>query len=935
MEPEAVSPEEPNDASSTAGSSSAGPSDASSTASSAEPSGASSTASSAGPSGARARWLLCLGATCGFLGGLAAGAIDALWSWRGMAQFAGDLLGRLRVVGLCACTYGLAGAALGLAAAAALALLLHGTRLGELLRFGRRVHDERRARDPGSAVVGLAFALVGLPALVVASALAHRLALPLLARRNPDLVVALIMLGMLGALAAAALVTLLLGRQLEHGLAALARRWRWVSAPLAPVIASAVLALGFGAALLVRHWETARQLPLRPAAALLGLVALAAASVPTATAALRRLSGLRTMRTLRRRVAAAAAALGLTVLAMLGFGASTTTIKAATAYAGLAGPIAMAIRRAFDRDRDGFSPLLGGGDCDDGDARVRPGAPEVPGDGIDQNCVAGDAAAAGAPHDLGFVPRPAAMPAQPNVLLITIDTLRADHLGAYGYPRPTSPAIDEVARQGTLFTQSWAHAPSTRYSMPAILTGRLPLDVDYDTSVEGWPGLAPRATTIAEVLRPRGFVTGAITNYWYFDRQRGMAQGFDEYDNDNAALHTGVPGEGPAQTRGSSSKEQTDKAIAFVERHGDRPWFLWVHYYDPHYAYEAHPGSASFGGDRVALYDGEIRFTDDQIGRLLAAIQQRGAYDKTIIAITGDHGEGFGEHGVELHGYHLYAAQTRVPVIVRVPGLPPRRSETPVGHVDLLPTLANLAGVPPEDETLARAMGRSMVDVLAGAPDLDRPVWQQLSYEGRHEMRGAITRACHVLYNVSPASSWEVYRVDRDPLERADLASTSECRATRDALERWYDAAQIPEGAATALLPSRPELAATVDVDLGDAVRLLAVTAPPRARAGETVDVTWTFEARGTPPEGWRVFAHVEGATRFSGDHVPARPLEWWRAGQFIRYTTHLVIPQGAPPGAYTIWAGLWKGAKRMPARSSKVRVEQDRAAVATLEVVP
>jgi arylsulfatase A-like enzyme len=111
---------------------------------------------------------------------------------------------------------------------------------------------------------------------------------------------------------------------------------------------------------------------------------------------------------------------------------------------------------------------------------------------------------------------------------------------------------------------------------------------------------------------------------------------------------------------------------------------LWVHYYDPHYAYEPHPEVPSFApssrGDRVALYDGELRFTDLHIGRLLDELRAHKLYDKTIIVVTGDHGEGFGEHGIELHGYHLYAAQTRVPLIIRVPGMPPRRAATPTSY---------------------------------------------------------------------------------------------------------------------------------------------------------------------------------------------------------------------------------------------------------------
>jgi choline-sulfatase len=876
------------------------------------------------------------GAWCGVVGGLGAGAIDALWSWRGAAQFAAGFGARLRFLGFCACSYALIGAVVGALAAVTAIVLLRGTRLGELARFAIASHHDRRRRDPGEAVVGLALVLVGVPALVIAAAITHKLALPVLARRNPGLVVWVIMLDTLGALGAAAVVTFVLARQLEVPLAAMARRprGRWLaSVAAAPTAALTLLGLVAGV-VVVQQWETVRLLPVRPAAAALGIAALAVAAIPAVLRGQRAVAGSGRRRPWRRAAVALGAAL-VGVVGMLACGASPATIKAATAYSGLGGSIATLVRRAVDRDHDGYSGLLGGGDCDDGDARVHPGAAEVPGDGVDQNCVGGDVPAGASPRspELRLVALPAGVPADANILLLTIDTLRADHLGSYGYPRATSPALDRVAAEGTVFEHAWAHAPSTRYSMPAILTGRLPLDVFYDPSVEGWPGLAPRATTIAEVLGPLGLVTGAITNYWYFDPIRGMNQGFDEYDNANAALHTAVPGAGPAETRGTSSREQTDKALAFVERHAAQRWFLWVHYYDPHYEYERHPGSASFGDQRVDLYDGEIRFTDDQIGRLLDELRKRGLYDKTIIAVTGDHGEGFGEHGVELHGYHLYAAQTKVPLIVRVPGLPARRSLTPVGHTDLLPTLANLAGATATTATLGEAMGQSLVDLLAGAPDRERTIWQQLSYEGNHEMRGAADQRCHVLYNVSPATSWESYRKDHDPHERQDLAEGDECAPTRRALARWYDDASVPAGAAAALLSARPALATTIDVDLGP-MRLLAVTGPSQAHPGETIELEWTFEARGSLPAGWKVFVHVEGNGRFSGDHAPARPLEWWRAGQFLRYRSQLVIPRSAA-GPYTVWAGLWRGAQRMPARSAKVRVEQDRAAVMSFEVAP
>jgi len=622
----------------------------------------------------------------------------------------------------------------------------------------------------------------------------------------------------------------------------------------------------------------------------------------------------------------------LLVLLVLATGGSASVIKAAARYTGLGGPIARTLRIAFDWDRDGYSRFLGGGDCDDGDASVHPGVPEEPGDGIDQNCVGGDADPHPPVHDTAFAPVPASVPKDFNVILITIDTTRADHLGAYGYPRPTSPNLDKLAADGTVFENSWAHAPSTRYSMPAILTGRLPLDVYYDTSIEGWPGLLPKATTIAETLDTVGFTSGAFTNYWYFDQARRMDQGFAEYDNSNKSLHQGVENAGFEQTKGSSSKQQTDKAIKYVDGHAAQRFFLWVHYYDPHYAYEPHPELPSFGADRIALYDGEIRFTDFHIGRLLDDLRAKGLYDKTVIVVTGDHGEGFGEHDILLHGFDLYAAQTRVPLIIRVPGIAPRRSEEPAGHVDILPTLANLAGAPATTDM----MGQSLLGAIAGK-DEDRIVPQQLSYEGKHEKRGAAGKDCHVIYNVSPDTSWEAYRLDEDPDETRDVSDGGDCTSTRTAFEKWFDQSEVPAGAAEALLPARPAIASSLDADLGESVRLLEVTAPPNAKRGEPMTLTWTFEAKSKVRGDWRMFVHIEGPGKFffNGDHRPVRPFEWWQAGQFIRYTTTVMVPRNAPTGPFTVWAGMFDPKRRAHATAPKATIKEDAVAATTLEILP
>ncbi|ACY15043.1 sulfatase [Haliangium ochraceum DSM 14365] len=872
------------------------------------------------------------------MAGAGAGAIDAVWSWSALGQFLPGAGGKLRALLFLAASYGLLCGLLGAALAAVVALYARASCLGRVLPEAMRRHRAARERDPGSAVLGLALVLAGVPTLAAALGIAFYAAqLGLQERKHFGLVIAVTMAATLGAVLAAAALTLLLAHALERALAALARRpgLGALASPRAPASAGLLMLLVAATGAVLSTWSTLRLLPLRPLWIALVAAALSLPALPIGVRARARLSRLRPA--LRR--ALPLAAIALAALLVLVTGAPDGVRKATGSYSGLGGPIARVLRTAVDVDRDGYSPLLGGGDCDDWDATVHPGADEIPDDGIDQNCVGGDPSLGRAQDDTGFVPVPSSVPGNFNVVFLTIDTIRADHVGAYGYQRPTTPTLDALAADGALFVNGWAHAPSTRYSIPALLTGRLPLEVAYDTAVRGWPGLLPEADTLAEYAQRAGLTTGAILNYWYFDRYRRMDQGFGHYDNENQKLHRAVSGKGPAETSGSSSKQQTDKALRFIDQHAAERFFLWVHYYDPHYQYEAHAEVPSFGSEdggtpgQRDLYDQEIRFTDMHIGRLVQDLKRRGLYQRTVIVVTGDHGEGFGEHGIDLHGYHLYAAQTKVPFIIRVPGLAPTRVSMPVGHVDVLPTLANLLGRPASPSM----MGRSLLGVMSGQADGDaeRYVFQQLSYENNNEMRAAVSRHCHVIYNVSPDTSWEIYRLADDPDEERDIVDApGDCEPARRALEAWYDRAELPEGALEALLAERPDVAQPLGVHFGQEVELLAVELPPGpVRAGQQMPVTFTFAAHGPLPSGWRVFAHFEGPGRFLGDHEPPRPFSWWREGQYIRYTREITVPRQARPGDYELWLGLFRKAERMPARSDGVPVDGDRVKVATVRV--
>jgi arylsulfatase A-like enzyme len=634
-------------------------------------------------------------------------------------------------------------------------------------------------------------------------------------------------------------------------------------------------------------------------------------------------------------------------------GASEPGRKSA-ARAGLVTPFLDGARVALDFDGDGYASLLGGGDCNDRDPTINPGAQEWPDDGIDQNCDGKDATAATlkAPP---LQPVPDSLPRDLNLILVTIDTLRADHLGCYGYPRDTTPVLDKLAAEGTLFLNGWAHAPSTRYSMPALATGRWPSAITWEDCSgceRFWPRIGREDPTIGEVLHGLGYYTGALYAIQYFRRDfaRGFERGIDHYEDRRAALHVDVNGD-PAHARGSSSREMADDAIAFLEQAKDRKFFLWLHFYDPHLDYARHPEAPAFGERPVDLYDAEVWYTDFHFGRVIERLKQLGLWDRTALFVTGDHGEGFGEHGIPAHGYHLYPAQTKVPFIVRIPGAPPRKVTTPVGHVDIPPTLVNLARGPQQPSFL----GRSMLDLVLGSPGSSppRPVFQEVTYECATGMdctrrRALVSESHHLIWNWMPDNTTECYDVRADPGELHDLWGTSAgaaCPPLKTAVQEMVQALSFPPNfaekiAAGLSAPGAPAPAPQhrLDARLGTAVRFLGYDlASPTIDRGGDLEVVYHFEVLERIPEGWRPFFHLEGPGGFRNlDHVPVQgafPVERWRPGQRIRDRQHIAIPSTTPPGIYTLSLGFFRGNQRMPVKPPQASDGADRLRVATITV--
>ncbi len=347
-----------------------------------------------------------------------------------------------------------------------------------------------------------------------------------------------------------------------------------------------------------------------------------------------------------------------------------------------------------------------------------------------------------------------------NVLLITIDTLRADRLSCYGSKTVDTPNIDALAERGVLFEETITPVPLTLPGHASILTGRYP--VEHGARDNTFYRLPEGHPTLSRKLAGEGYHTAAFVASATLNAQFGLDRGFDVYED-----LTPPGGKAPIMYNAEISADKVNrKVFKWLENGPRRPFFLWVHYFDPHYPYDP-PGEYS-GKYKAEPYNGEVAFADEQVGKLLRRLEERGLPDNTLIVLTSDHGEALGEHGERTHGLFLYRPTMRAPLIFAGPEIPGgRKVETMVGLVDIAPTVLAYLGMNDDFE----CSGRDLTASIKGNEKLpQRPVYiETLAPEtlGWSPLKGLRTEKHK--YIAPPGN--EIYNVKKDPGEEVNLYS--------------------------------------------------------------------------------------------------------------------------------------------------------------------
>ena len=339
------------------------------------------------------------------------------------------------------------------------------------------------------------------------------------------------------------------------------------------------------------------------------------------------------------------------------------------------------------------------------------------------------------------------------IILISVDTLRSDHLPAYGYHRIATPAFDALRADSILFEHAYSHAPLTLVSHASMFTGLLPADHGIRDNL-GF-NLNPKVRTITEVVKSKGYATGGAVSAVVLRSETGISRGFDFW-NDDIEIDPRSLSIGRAQRGGDETREIAQQWIA---GRGSAPFFFFLHLYEPHTPYDPpEPFRSQYG----ATYDGDIAAADAVVGRFLAFLRQQGIYDRATIILVSDHGEGLGDHGEDEHGVLLYREDLQVPLMLKLPGQREhgRREPKPVQLIDLFPTIAEAVG------ESSKTAGTSLLAAVSNRLSADRPIYSETYYPRFHfgwsDLHSLVSGSNHFIQAPKP----ELYDLAGDPQEK-------------------------------------------------------------------------------------------------------------------------------------------------------------------------
>lgn len=487
----------------------------------------------------------------------------------------------------------------------------------------------------------------------------------------------------------------------------------------------------------------------------------------------------------------ALAPLGFTLRAARSLDNEPKVVSAIESHASLGRPALRLVRKLTDRDHDGASPYFGGGDCNDHNPEINPMASDIPGNGIDEDCSGQDLALPARspialPSDVTAPLSDATdrIPSDLNLLLLSIDTLRWD-LGYAGYPRPITPSLDKLAAKSVVFETFYALASYTGKSIGPLMCGKYPSETS-----RGWSHYNTYPKTdrmVQERLKAAGVFTMAVHSHWYFKAWSGLGRGFELLD------FSAAPPEGIDATTDTSiaADRLSDSAIKVLSKpeNTSKKFFAWVHYFDPHADYMRHKNVPDFGNLMRDRYDHEVRFTDDQVGRLLEFVESQPWGKKTAIVVTSDHGEAFLEHGMIRHGYELWEELVRVPLIIFAPGIQPKRITTRRSAIDMVPTILDLMrAIPdkPKDKS-DFVSGVSLVPDLLLEPGKEpepRDIFIDMPAGPNNDERRCFIHGDRKL-TISNGVRYQLFDLASDPAEKNDLSENKDLLRANRAL---YDA---------------------------------------------------------------------------------------------------------------------------------------------------